>query len=443
MEAQVLTEGVNTLKIYKHNKITLQGKFLGKISKFKSIQQAEQKHLTVNCNFLCEHYKKSTSDIHLRGQFIRGVQSNEIREKLLQTTSDPTNSKPNAFSNVVSIASPIEASKLDSRVFRESENVVPEDNGNSIIEKCYEDSQGPVNSSIEENDNHISLTSNSNCHEFIDDPSTSDNNVDVDSNKKMENKDLEFPHRSTRPLPILVTSILLKNLVISGLQEHGKNVLSTHLDYKYDHEEKVCVPSGKKIVVANRRKSEFLITENLTGLIKQHIDHQFNLSNSKFHVSICSTCRRTIMESKKSNPNRPLPTMPNYVDMHLAEETRTRTTSDWNCFIFLTARFRGHSKIVKGKSNVRTFDTIIGQNCGLHGAASYHDLPSTSGQSNTEKITSMNFCNACFQKTGKGLRHYCGAGPSSFNARENVLSLVERLPEKEQKKSTHLEKRIS
>ncbi|CAH1101843.1 unnamed protein product [Psylliodes chrysocephalus] len=164
-----------------------------------------------------------------------------------------------------------------------------------------------------------------------------------------------------------------------------KNILSTHLDHKCDHEKnrlKVCAPCGKKFVVANRRRSEFSITENLTGLIKQHINHQFDLSNSKFSVSICSTCRRTIMEREKGNLNRPLPTMPKYEDMHLAKETRTRTASDCNCSICLTTRFRGHSKIVKGKGNVRTFDTIIDQNCGLYGAASNPNLPSTSGQSN-------------------------------------------------------------
>ncbi|GLV46572.1 hypothetical protein CBL_20877, partial [Carabus blaptoides fortunei] len=76
------------------------------------------------------------------------------------------------------------------------------------------------------------------------------------------------------------------------------------------------------------------------------------------------------------------------------------------------------------------------QNCGLYGAASNAQLPSTSGQSNTEKRTSMNICSECFKKIGKGVRHSCGAGPSSSSAREIVLSLVEKLPEKQLNQQT-------
>ncbi|GLV37490.1 hypothetical protein CBL_10545 [Carabus blaptoides fortunei] len=135
------------------------------------------------------------------------------------------------------------------------------------------------------------------------------------------------------------------------------------------------------------------------------------------------------MEREKGNAKRPLPTRPNYEGMQLAKETRTRTTCQQQC---LTARFKDHSKIVKGKGHVRTFDTIIDQNCGLYEAASNAQLPSTSGQSNIEKRRSMNICSECFKKIGKDVRHSCGAGPSSSSARENVLSVVEKLPEKQQ-----------
>ncbi|GLV33197.1 hypothetical protein CBL_03853, partial [Carabus blaptoides fortunei] len=90
--------------------------------------------------------------------------------------------------------------------------------------------------------------------------------------------------------------------------------------HKCDHEEhrlKVCAPCGKKIVFGNRQRSEFSITENLAGLLKKHINDQFDASNSKFPISICSTCRKTIMEREKGNAKRPLPTMPNYEDMKM------------------------------------------------------------------------------------------------------------------------------
>lgn len=220
-----------------------------------------------------------------------------------------------------------------------------------------------------------------------------------------------------------------------------ENIISTHSNKQCDHEEnrfKLCAPCGNKISFGGRRKSQFSITQKLADLIKKFINAQFDASNSRFPTSICVTCRHTITEWEKGDMQRPLPRMPNYEDIKLTKETRTRTTFDCNCFICLVARSKGHSKLVKGKGHVRQFNTIIDETCGLYGAASSGQVSSASrGQvsterGNAEKKTSMNICCDCFQQIGRGVRHSCGGGPSSSSARENVLSLVEKLPEKQQ-----------
>ena len=216
-----------------------------------------------------------------------------------------------------------------------------------------------------------------------------------------------------------------------NISSKNSTFMSAYLDHICDHEEnrlKICATYDIKIVFGNRRRSEFSITENLADLIKKHVHEKFDVSNSKFPVSICSTCRKSIMEREKGSKTRPFPTMPNYEDVQLAKETRS--TSACNCYICLTARFKGHSKVVKGKGHIRSFHTRIDENNGLHSAAPNTQIPSTYGQSNKEKRTTMNLCSNCFQKIGKGTRHYFGASPSSSrsSAHKNVLSLVEKLP---------------
>ncbi|KAL7297468.1 hypothetical protein TKK_0009838 [Trichogramma kaykai] len=96
--------------------------------------------------------------------------------------------------------------------------------------------------------------------------------------------------------------------------------------------------------------------------------------------------------------------MPNYHDINLAKETRNMSC---NCYVCLTARFKGHTKVNKGKGHKRTFSAPkITKDNGLGGT-----------------MTNL--------RLGKGLPHNC-KGASSTTARENVFDLVEKLPEKQQ-----------
>lgn len=60
-----------------------------------------------------------------------------------------------------------------------------------------------------------------------------------------------------------------------------------------------------------------------------------------------------LLDHDKDNFKRPLQNMSNYEDLKLSKETRTNSDT-CNCYICLTGRFTGHSKVQKGKGNVQS-----------------------------------------------------------------------------------------
>jgi RNase H-like domain found in reverse transcriptase/Reverse transcriptase (RNA-dependent DNA polymerase)/Integrase zinc binding domain/Integrase core domain len=69
---------------------------------------AELRMLTLNCNFKCDSCQASTTDAHLRTQFVRGIRDNETREQLIRL-------KEATFAKVVETALAIETAKIESR----------------------------------------------------------------------------------------------------------------------------------------------------------------------------------------------------------------------------------------------------------------------------------------------------------------------------------------
>ena len=51
-------------------------------------------------------------------------------------------------------------------------------------------------------------------------------------------------------------------------------------------------------------------------------NEDFKISDPKFPLSICNTCRLTLVEHGKNNRKRPLLTMSNYEDMILPKQIR-------------------------------------------------------------------------------------------------------------------------
>ena len=195
---------------------------------------------------------------------------------------------------------------------------------------------------------------------------------------------------------------------------------------KCSHEEnrkKVCAPCGKKIVFGKKNPNEFLINANSENLIKKFINSDFNINNSKFPLSICKTCHVTMLDYEKGVYKRPIQDFPNYVDLVLSKETRSMKNT-CNCYICMTARFKGHAKNTKGRGKKRNIKNVIDISNGLYG----HVLLQSNQSSDLKVINNtdpaqVSICNKCFQAVGRGIDHPCK------NAKENILKLVEKLPE--------------
>lgn len=143
------------------------------------------------------------------------------------------------------------------------------------------------------------------------------------------------------------------------------------MNHKCDHEEnrrKVCAPCGRKIVFGKRKPESFLLTEKLQNLVKNFVNTNYDISDQRFPISICNTCRLALLDREKNNFKRHLQQMPNYEDLHLRKETRVNRDS-CNCYICLTGRYFGHAKIDKGKGHVRNVSNAITTKNGLHAAS--------------------------------------------------------------------------
>lgn len=113
-----------------------------------------------------------------------------------------------------------------------------------------------------------------------------------------------------------------------------------------ENRKKVCALCGQKIVFGNIKPQKFFINSNTNDLIKKHINKDFNLNDLKYPVSICRTCYLTLRDLKDGNSKRPLQSMPNYSDIVLPVNTRA-SKDTCNCYICITARYKGHIKIIK------------------------------------------------------------------------------------------------
>lgn len=196
------------------------------------------------------------------------------------------------------------------------------------------------------------------------------------------------------------------------------------INKKCSHENnrcKVCAACGRKIVLGTRKIGNFAINENLALLLQKYSNSKFDLSNSKFPLSICLTCKQALVEREKNVSRRTLPVMPNFEDIELPAITRSRDDNDCNCFICLTARYKGH-EYHKTKDPV-----IINKENGMYGSSVIANRktqkPDLSIIDNTVRL-----CSTCLSSFGRGKPHVCSKSKSP----ENVLKVVENLPEKQQ-----------
>lgn len=142
----------------------------------------------------------------------------------------------------------------------------------------------------------------------------------------------------------------------------------SHSITKCTHEEnrkKACAPCGKKILFGTKKPDNSLINAKHEKLIQDLYNSDFSLTDSKYPISICSTCRNTNLVHEKEIFKRPLQKMPNYGDMILPNVTRN---NNCDCYICLTGRNNpGTVVIKKGRGYVRNLSNQIDQSNGLHG----------------------------------------------------------------------------
>ena len=152
---------------------------------------------------------------------------------------------------------------------------------------------------------------------------------------------------------------------------------------------KVCTPCSKKIVCGTKTLEFFSISLKYETLIKQHINDNFSLSDQKFPLSIRNSCRRALYTQEKSDGNVTVPTMPNYEAIILPRETRN-SVDVCNCYICLTARFKGHVKPIKGRGKKRQICNKIIPEKGLYGCSTVESLPAATEKDNKAKEDAVN-----------------------------------------------------
>lgn len=205
---------------------------------------------------------------------------------------------------------------------------------------------------------------------------------------------------------------------------------------------KVCAPCGQKIVLGNKQYNFFKISDKIAALIREFISPGFSTVDPVYPSSICVTCRLCLSEYKKSGSNskQELPKMPNYrilIDMHTSEKPSEENDSmekyECACYICSTARSMGHKKNPRGRGTKRTFSqelSIPASSSEVCGTENVKQRLSDCAISTAK--TSIQLCRKCFQRLGRGIPHPCvkrDPGPSAVN---NLVQLVETLPEDRQ-----------
>lgn len=186
--------------------------------------------------------------------------------------------------------------------------------------------------------------------------------------------------------------------------------MPTHAAAKCSHEQnrqKVCGPCGQKIIVGKKELNHFNITETNYKLIIDLIDKSYDLSNERYPLSICSSCRKTLSEHNKGVKNRTIQKMPNYADIILPKVTRSERNVDCECYICRTAQSTKHCKNNLLPTQKKHVNNYIDKSNGLYGSS----VPKASQSESNVNIQQVNksvnnvikLCGKCLQTISNGL----------------------------------------
>ncbi|KAJ8675914.1 hypothetical protein QAD02_011700 [Eretmocerus hayati] len=191
---------------------------------------------------------------------------------------------------------------------------------------------------------------------------------------------------------------------------------------------KVCAPCGGKVTL-RKYISKIQITNTVENLIQKFMNPDFSRSDPNFPLCICTSCRKALYEKERNICGRQLPTMPNYKDMILDEETVG--DDNCNCYICLTARSTHHPTIGKGRGEKRDLNkNQIDESNGLIGSSKFTLSLPINSSNESKTVEAMTICIECFQGIGKGIQH--GNGSCANNSPINLINLLEMLSDKDQ-----------
>lgn len=218
----------------------------------------------------------------------------------------------------------------------------------------------------------------------------------------------------------------------------------SHYSSHEENRKKVWAPCGKKIVVGKKTANFFHLTEKHVDLIKKYMNDSFSLSDSKFPLSICVTCRLTLADHEKGIVKSPLPVMMNYKDIQLLKGTRSTDceigAKVCSCYICLTGRSIGHPRVHEGRGHMRlSICNQIDASNGMYVADSSNGEYLKIENVENRVDNAIKLCKNCFEELRKGKRHSCGRPNSDANvlASKNITLLVEKLPEKQKMQMAH------
>ena len=164
--------------------------------------------------------------------------------------------------------------------------------------------------------------------------------------------------------------------------------------------------------------------------MKRFIKIDFNLLNSKYPLSICTTCRLILCDHEKGTTLRALPQMPNYQDLNLPSEI-----TSCNCYICITAKDFVREKKEKGQGYKRKINTKI--DYGLNGASPTKRISIHKINKKKYNNSYLKMCPKCLQIIGKGKNHSCSRRGSKTKAMKNLKKvIVENLPCQNQEQLT-------
>lgn len=212
--------------------------------------------------------------------------------------------------------------------------------------------------------------------------------------------------------------------------------MSTNAKSRCSHEEnrmKVCAICATKIVFGSNSRSKFIISEDMQNLIRKFSNKDFHLFDSRFPKAICTSCKVRIHERKQGKTARPIPDMPNYVDIQLLRQTRSTSSEDLcSCFICETARLKNCAKN-KGGKYVKKESVIITAGNGLFGGkkSAVEDKSTTSNEE--IKVTTREICTLCLGIISQDKSHSC----SQKVVQKNMVKKIESLPCDTQDKILH------